>query len=97
MEGFEVTPRRPSSSISLLSSPVVIRLRRMKSSQTDWPKPIKAFSGFSDGLPSCDAAVGFAVVLIDKSPSITDFLSDLRRSWAGANGNHFRGLVLRAN
>src|ERR1051325_1785557 len=37
MVGFEVTPRRSSSSIFFCRSPVVIIARRMLSYQMDWP------------------------------------------------------------
>src|SRR5689334_16539412 len=37
MAGFDVTPPSASSSTSFLSPPLAIRLRRMKSSHTDWP------------------------------------------------------------
>src|SRR5205085_12286395 len=37
MVGFEVTPRRSSSSIFFFRSPVVIIARRMLSYQMDWP------------------------------------------------------------
>jgi hypothetical protein len=37
MVGFEVTPRRSSSSIFFCRSPLVIIARRMLSYQIDWP------------------------------------------------------------
>src|SRR5262245_66386824 len=46
MAGFEVTPRRPSSSIMRSSSPEAIRLRRMLSYQMLWPRPSTSTSGF---------------------------------------------------
>src|SRR5262249_34589005 len=45
MAGFEVTPPRPSSSTRRLSSPPEMRVRRMKSSQTDWPYCRRAATG----------------------------------------------------
>src|SRR6476469_4978715 len=45
--GFDVTPPRPSSSTSRFNSPLVIRLRRMKSSQTDCPYCLSAATGFA--------------------------------------------------
>src|SRR5438445_8665861 len=45
MAGLEVTPPRPSSSTRRLSSPPEMRVRRMKSSQTDWPYCLSAATG----------------------------------------------------
>src|SRR5258708_274256 len=45
MEGFDVMPPSPSSSI-ILSRSGPIRFRRMKSSQGDWPSSESAFSRF---------------------------------------------------
>src|SRR5690242_3387331 len=47
MAGFEVTPRRSSSSIKRRSSPDVISLRSMLSYQTDWPSFDNSTSGFA--------------------------------------------------
>src|SRR6476659_7135735 len=44
--GFDVTPPKSSSSTSRFSSPPAIRLRRMKSSQTDWPYCRSTVTGF---------------------------------------------------
>src|SRR5262245_31174011 len=52
MAGFDVTPPRPSSSTRRLSSPPAIRLRRMKSSQTDWPYCLRAATGFATAVES---------------------------------------------
>src|SRR4029078_3071970 len=46
MAGFAVKPPRPSSATRRLSSPPTIRLRRMKSSHTDWPYCLRAATGF---------------------------------------------------
>src|SRR3972149_1618025 len=46
MAGFDVTPRSPSSCTIRCSSPVVMMLRRMKSSQTDCPYSASATRGF---------------------------------------------------
>src|SRR5712691_6670049 len=46
MAGFEVTPPSPSSTTRRLSSPPAIRLRRMKSSQTDCPYCRNDATGF---------------------------------------------------
>src|SRR5258706_15813315 len=45
MAGLDVTPPRPSSSTRRDSSPPAMRLRRMKSSQTDWPCCRRAATG----------------------------------------------------
>src|SRR4051812_42301696 len=52
--GFDVTPPRPSSSTRRLSSPPAIGLRRMKSSQTDWPYCLRAATGFATAAESDD-------------------------------------------
>src|SRR5262245_4243955 len=50
--GVEVTPPRPSSSTRRLSSPPAIRLRRMKSSHTDWPYCLRAATGLATAVES---------------------------------------------
>src|SRR5262249_35897559 len=50
--GFDVTPPRPSSSTRRLSSPPAIRLRRMKSSHTDWPYCLRAATGLATAAVS---------------------------------------------
>src|SRR5262245_50709613 len=50
--GFDVTPPRPSSSTRRVSSPPAIRLRRMKSSHTDWPYCLRAATGFATAAGS---------------------------------------------
>src|SRR5262245_14687481 len=50
--GFDVTPPRPSSSTRRVSSPPAMRLRRMKSSHTDWPYCLSAATGFATAAES---------------------------------------------
>src|SRR3989442_12504407 len=47
MDGFEVTPRKPSLSMSAFRPPEVIRLRRMLSYQGLWPYCWTSTSGFA--------------------------------------------------
>src|SRR5437773_4829238 len=63
MAGLEVTPPSPSSSTRRASSPPAMRLRRMKSSQTDWPYCRSAATGL------CTAEGREFEVPIDVSPS----------------------------
>src|SRR4051812_24834206 len=56
MAGFDVTPPRPSWSTIRCSSPPLMRVARMKSSQTDWPYCASEASGFT--------AVGLTLVPI---------------------------------
>jgi hypothetical protein len=58
MEGFDVTPRSPSSSINLWSSPEDNMPRRMKSNQTLWPKVPNS----NKGLPVMFLLLGFHVI-----------------------------------
>src|SRR5437016_2430059 len=55
IDGFEVTPRRPSSAISLASPPLFKRSRLTKSSQTDCP-----YSFSDQSLIDIDAESHFA-------------------------------------
>src|SRR5581483_1914683 len=47
MAGFDVSPVRPSSRMSLARAPSVTRRRERKSSQTAWPCSWRDFKGFT--------------------------------------------------
>src|SRR6516225_941288 len=66
IDGFEVTPRTPSSCVIRFSSPFVMMLRRMKSSHTDcpyFPSSIRGFVAFAFSI----TPVGCMLLLLLKS------------------------------
>src|ERR1700757_4249233 len=46
IDGLDVTPLTPSLSISFLKSPLAMKPRARKSSQTDWPWVSRDLTGF---------------------------------------------------
>src|SRR5258708_33205999 len=57
IEGFDVTPLTPSLSISFFRSPLAMKPRARKSSQTDWPCFSSSLTGFM--MPCSVRAGGF--------------------------------------
>src|SRR5712671_5526185 len=59
IDGFDVTPLTPSLSISLFRSPLTMKPRARKSSQTDWPCCSSALTGFMSPVLFEPVDIGF--------------------------------------
>src|SRR5439155_25132943 len=86
IEGFEVTPRSPSSAISFASPPLFSRSRLTKSSNTDCPNSFSVLRGLAISLLlACQLLLGSSVDVVAGEAEFDQQLLQWRR---GAEGLH---------